>query len=91
MENTILFGNGLNRIANNYADWDKLLRDISSGIVLENIPNTLKYESVILAGNWTHTTFFTINGKLIMVNDSLFSMKEPIEDFIKTKIRGMLL
>ena len=91
MENTILFGNGLNRIANNYADWDKLLRDISSGIVLENIPNTLKYESVILAGNWAHTTFFTINGKLIMVNDSLFSMKEPIEDFIKTKIRGMHL
>lgn len=65
MENTILFGNGLNRIANNYADWDKLLRDISSGIVLENIPNTLKYESVILAGNWTHTTFSQLMENLL--------------------------
>ena len=65
MENTILFGNGLNRIANNYADWDKLLRDISSGIVLENIPNTLKYESVILAGNWAHTTFSQLMENLL--------------------------
>lgn len=92
MKDTILFGNGLNRVGNNYDDWNQLLNEISETPVLEDIPNTMKYESIILSKEWTQTTFLTINGKFMLVNGKFYSIKnDRVENFIKRKIRDKLL
>lgn len=48
MDNTILFGNGLNRIPPTNLSWEDLLNKISSHGLINNISNTLQYEDIYL-------------------------------------------
>lgn len=60
MENTILFGNGLNRLSDKNISWSHLL-DIIKGSRKFNdslLPNTMIYERIILERNDTHDLFF---------------------------------
>ena len=45
---SILFGNGLNLLNEGTVSWNDLLKDIARESLDDNIPNTLKYEAVIL-------------------------------------------
>lgn len=45
---SILFGNGFNRLTKGNPSWDDLLEEIAKGKIEKNIPNTLRYEAVIL-------------------------------------------
>ena len=45
---SILFGNGLNRLSDGALSWDDLLREIANQVFDKNIPPTLKYEAIIL-------------------------------------------
>lgn len=76
MENTLFFGNGLNRLNSSNISWESILdkiRDIkkqySSGL-----PNTLLYEGIIL-DNW-------IDNKDILENEYL--IKDNIANLLKT-------
>ena len=46
--NVIFFGNGLNRVSEGL-DWEELLRKISHGQILKNIPLTFQYEYICLS------------------------------------------
>jgi hypothetical protein len=50
MRNTILFGNGLNRISNNSVSWDHLLETIKGVNSFKNksLPNTMVYERIFM-------------------------------------------
>ena len=51
MDNTILFGNGINRIAENSKSWDELLCGLTrpDQRPISGIPNTLQYEDLLLS------------------------------------------
>jgi hypothetical protein len=50
MRNTVLFGNGINRISDNAVSWDDLLDTIKGSNVFENddLPNTMVYERIFM-------------------------------------------
>ena len=50
MKNSLLFGNGLNLLAGNGFDWNKLLTELKGDKVFENgkLPNTMIYERIFL-------------------------------------------
>lgn len=47
-KNVIFFGNGLNRVSEGL-DWEELLRKISHGQILKDIPLTFQYEDICLS------------------------------------------
>jgi len=55
MRNTVLFGNGINRISDNAVSWDDLLDKIKGLNVFENgkLPNTMVYERIFMAQHVT--------------------------------------
>lgn len=49
MRQSILFGNGFNRLSENVKDWNEIMKSISSdGEVINGIANTMQYENLIL-------------------------------------------
>lgn len=48
IETTIFFGNGVNLLSKEGKSWDDILTQISYRKVISSIPNTLKYESIVL-------------------------------------------
>lgn len=50
MKNTVLFGNGLNRISANRVSWETLLDDIKADkyFTNETLPNTMVYERILM-------------------------------------------
>jgi len=50
MENTIFFGNGINRLSPNNISWDELLSKIKGPRKFKDndLPNTMIYERIIL-------------------------------------------
>ncbi|MGE4399946.1 MAG: SIR2 family protein [Campylobacterales bacterium] len=50
MENSLMFGNGLNRLSENSISWDDLLLRLkgSNGFNHEGLPNTMTYEKIFL-------------------------------------------
>ena len=48
IETTIFFGNGVNLLSAEGKSWDDILRRLSINQVIPSIPNTLKYESIVL-------------------------------------------
>lgn len=50
MSNTVLFGNGINRVSNNAVSWEDLLDDIKGSNVFDNgsLPNTMVYERIFM-------------------------------------------
>lgn len=50
MRNTVLFGNGINRVSHNAVSWDDLLDTIKGSNVFDNgnLPNTMVYERIFM-------------------------------------------
>ena len=47
-QQSVLLGNGFNRLTKGNPSWEELLEEIAKGKIDKNIPNTLRYEAVIL-------------------------------------------
>ncbi|MBQ3244520.1 MAG: hypothetical protein IJB01_07940 [Bacteroidaceae bacterium] len=90
MKNAILFGNGLN-LLNGGISWNDLLEKISSEPLIKKIPNTLQYETIVLASEKYYNESFIFNaGSLLLTNGSPLYTKKPIEEDIKNKIKDEL-
>lgn len=50
MRNTVLFGNGINRLSDNAVSWDDLLNTIKGSNIFDNgnLPNTMVYERIFM-------------------------------------------
>lgn len=48
MIQSILYGNGINRLTEGMPSWDQLIKEISDVVLDENIPNPLKYEAILM-------------------------------------------
>ena len=87
---SILFGNGLNLLNEGTPSWDDLLRDIAKESLDNNIPNTLKYEAVILKQPYREgpMRLFTSDGKVLITSDGkvLLASGEVIESKLKKDI-----
>lgn len=90
MENAILFGNGLN-LLNNGISWDDLLKKISDREhLIGGIPNTMQYETIILASDYfLYEPFILADGKQFITADgNKFMVKDkPAEEALKNKIK----
>ena len=85
MENAILFGNGLNLI-NGGISWDDLLKKISKNkSLIESIPNTLKYESIILS--YDHETFIYTDEQESMISNGKIILEEVIKNKISEELK----
>ena len=85
MKNAILFGNGFNRLSSNLS-WDKLLNRISKDSLISDIPNTLQYETIILANEfYQYEQLFDANGDRLITSDGqeLYVRDKPVEEEIK--------
>lgn len=87
---SILFGNGLNLLNAGTPSWDDLLNDIAKDTLDKNIPNTLKYEAVILKQPYREAPvrLLTSDGKKLITSDGklLFASGEVIESKLKKDI-----
>ena len=48
MQQSILYGNGINRLTEGMPSWDQLIKDVSDVTLDKNIPNPLKYEALLM-------------------------------------------
>ena len=48
MIQSILFGNGINRLSKGVQSWDDMIKSISKNELDKNIPNPLKYEAILM-------------------------------------------
>ena len=48
MIQSILYGNGINRLTRGMPSWDQLIKELSDVELDENIPNPLKYEAILM-------------------------------------------
>lgn len=73
---TILFGNGLNYLSENYITWDKLLEKIKGGnkFLNGNLPNTMIYERSIISHPLLTDTL--IEKEEIIKNDIALLLKD---------------
>lgn len=87
---SILFGNGLNLLNEGTPSWDDLLKDIAKESLDKNIPNTLRYEAVILKQPYREAPvrLHTSDGKMLITSDGkvLFASGEVIESKLKKDI-----
>lgn len=93
MRNAVLFGNGLNLLNKDSVSWSDLLMKISKNTLLTGIPNTLRYETIILALEYyAYTPFKLADGKAFITSDGKrFRVKDkPTEEIIKIKISDAL-
>lgn len=75
--NTIFYGNGINRLSKNNPSWDGLLTGIGGTHLSETIPNTLKYEAIVMNKPYkepdgylvtsNHTRILTASGNALVV------------------------
>lgn len=91
IETTIFFGNGVNLLSKEGKSWDDILRQISMDQVISSIPNTLKYESIVLPRDIYTDGYegveIRINGILekLLVDTELFIKEKLAEELIKSK------
>lgn len=89
MKNVILFGNGLN-LLNGGITWYNLLEKITTGSLITGIPNTLQYETIVLASEYYHyESFVTADGYMLSSADGrqFNVIDKPAEENIKNKIK----
>lgn len=90
MKDAILFGNGLNKL-NGGISWDELLEKISGNSLIRNIPNTLKYETIVLSSKEYYEKSFIFNaGSLLLTNEIPLYTNKSIEEGIKNRIKDEL-
>lgn len=92
MENVILYGNGLNLLSNDLS-WKDLLSKISSSELIEEIPYTMLYESIILDYDYyKHIPIVTKDNYILTTADNkeLHVIDKPREEVIKENIKNEL-
>ena len=92
MKNAVLFGNGLNLLSVNVS-WNKLLKKISKDSLIAGIPNTLQYETIILANEYyQYEPFILADGSRLALADGkdLWVRDKPVEEEIKNQIKEEL-
>lgn len=84
---TLFLGNGLNLLGG-YNSWNDILNSISNGHLIENIPNTLQYENIILQKEYnTHLNYVLSDGNYFITADGCrLQVKENTELTIKCEI-----
>ena len=87
---SILYGNGLNLLNEGTPSWDDLLKDIAKERLDTSIPNTLKYEAVILKQPYREKPLRlqSIDGDYLFTKEGkrLFTSGEVIELLLKKDI-----
>jgi hypothetical protein len=85
--NTILFGNGFNRL-NNETSWESLVHIIDDANDKYKLPNTLQYEGKILSMPYQTDAFLeTSDGKRLITSDGKsLIVKEESETLLKQEI-----
>lgn len=87
---SILFGNGLNLLSEGIPSWDDLLKEIAKESLDSHIPNTLKYEAIILKQPYRDSPvrLLTKDGMLFLTSDEkvLLASDEVIEFKLKKDI-----
>lgn len=92
MENVILYGNGLNLLSNDLS-WKDLLTNISSTGLIEEVPYTMLYESIILDYDYyKHIPIVTKDNYILTTADNkeLHVIDKPREEVIKENIKNEL-
>lgn len=94
MLQTILYGNGINRLTKGMPSWDQLIKEISDVKLDKNIPNPLKYEALLMKKPYRGPSqgLVTSDGRRFMTSDGqqLFIKGELTEKVLKDKIAERL-
>ena len=87
---SILFGNGLNRLTKGNPSWENLLDAIAKENLEEDIPNTLRYEAIIVKQPYKEAPvrILASDGKTLFTSDgkALYASGELIENKLKKDI-----
>lgn len=91
---SILFGNGFNRLTKGNPSWDELLDRLAKDKLGEKIPNTLKFETIILKQPYRDSPKIVItpSGRSILLSrgSPIITSGEVIEHKIKREIADQL-
>ncbi len=90
---SILFGNGLNRLNTDNPSWDDLIKDIAKDAIDHNIPNTLKYEAIILKEPYREVALLAVSDGSLMVTSggsSIGVQGDVVEEKLKKDIAERL-
>lgn len=94
MLQSILYGNGINRLTKGMPSWDQLIKDISDVELDENIPNPLKYEALLMKKLYRgpHQRLIDRDGFTLADRDGkiLYAAGELTEKTLKVKIADRL-
>ncbi len=87
---SILFGNGFNRVTPGNPSWDNLLDEIAKSKIEKDIPNTLRYEAIISKQPYCESpSFLSPSGKKTSSDAngrSLHNSRETLEHTLKMDI-----
>ena len=85
--NTILYGNGFNRL-NNANSWESLVRVIDDSRDNCKVPNTLQYEGKVLSVPFEQDAKLVSNdGEIFRTSDNkILTVREKSETLIKQRI-----
>jgi len=94
MIQSILYGNGINRVSVGIPSWDELVKEISDVKLDKNIPNPLKYEALLMKKPYREPSqrSVTNDGKDIITNDGkrLYASGQLTEKTLKDQIAKRL-
>lgn len=91
---TILYGNGVNRLTKGMPSWDQLIKDISDADLDEHIPNPLKYEALLMKKPYRGPDMrvVTSDGHMVYTSDGrkVYVQGELTEKILKENIANRL-
>lgn len=94
MLQSILYGNGINRLTKGMPSWDQLIREISDGELEDKIPNPLKYEALLMKQPYKgpHQRLITSDGLSLVDRDgnAIYADGELTEKVLKERIAKRL-
>lgn len=94
MIQSILYGNGINRLTTGMPSWDDLIKDLFKVEMDAKIPNPLKYEALLMKKPYRDADrlLITRDGKQLMTRDGkrISVLGELTEDAIKDTIANSL-
>ena len=88
--NTILFGNGLNRL-NGTTSWEKLVHGIDDGSDKTSIPNTLQYEAKIMRLPYKKYESFVKNSESLLKNTIATEMRNYKSNEVYAKLASLVV
>ena len=94
MIQSILYGNGINRLTKGMPSWDQLIEEISDVQLDNRIPNPLKYEALLMKKPYREPNQYLItsDGKRLITSDGkkLIVNGEQTEKVLKVRIAERL-